>query len=543
MHLISPLASGIAGASNGSAEIYVRGTTQRATRYLDFEATQAVTPTAALPLDSNGSAVVYVNQMVDVVVSSESGIEIRRFVAGYGAPGIEVISQSITGTDYSSGQSSASKPTTLQVALDALKTSFGALDFNVLFNGSSRTLQSALATVGGFAFNVKDPVYGAVGNGVADDTSAIRAAVTACNAAGGGIVFFPPGTYSHTGLSLTSKVSLMGAGPAASILSLKHASNSAVSWSAVTASDRPAIEGLRFTLGQNNSGHTLDIATAGLNLKVDNCVFDAGSFDASGIFIYEHVGATCGLWITRCKFLNSANTQRCVYATNCQAYVALCEFTAVTSSVGLIQLTFSMGACIGNTFDTSAATSGSVTPIIAFAASSGATAAIGNRVTASGGATVIVSVTNAVELGNSLPDTVTLNQAISVDTATKNLGVALGVERTIRRATITGTTAVYTCPDDCGELILDMQSSVDLALTLPTPCVGRHGRVIFINNTGGAKNVHPLPAGGITARGGGSGIVSVGAGNCYVVIWEYFRSASAVRLLIEQANSGSQFSL
>ena len=37
--------------------------------------------------------------------------------------------------------------------------------------------------------------YGATGLGVADDTTAIQAAVSACAAAGGGTVFFPHGTY------------------------------------------------------------------------------------------------------------------------------------------------------------------------------------------------------------------------------------------------------------------------------------------------------------------------------------------------------------
>lgn len=44
-------------------------------------------------------------------------------------------------------------------------------------------------------FNVKDPAYGAVGDGVADDYAAILAALTAANNAGGGIVWFPLGVY------------------------------------------------------------------------------------------------------------------------------------------------------------------------------------------------------------------------------------------------------------------------------------------------------------------------------------------------------------
>jgi hypothetical protein len=46
-------------------------------------------------------------------------------------------------------------------------------------------------------YNVKD--YGAIGNGVADDTVAIQATINAVFAAGGGIVYFPFGTYIIAG--------------------------------------------------------------------------------------------------------------------------------------------------------------------------------------------------------------------------------------------------------------------------------------------------------------------------------------------------------
>lgn len=44
-------------------------------------------------------------------------------------------------------------------------------------------------------FNVMDPEYGAKGDGVTDDTAALRLMVTAVNAAGAGTVVFPPGDY------------------------------------------------------------------------------------------------------------------------------------------------------------------------------------------------------------------------------------------------------------------------------------------------------------------------------------------------------------
>lgn len=63
-------------------------------------------------------------------------------------------------------------------------------------------------------FNVKDTTYGAIGNGIANDSTAIQSAIDACTAAGGGTAYAPPGTYLiNTALALKSNVKLLGAGP------------------------------------------------------------------------------------------------------------------------------------------------------------------------------------------------------------------------------------------------------------------------------------------------------------------------------------------
>lgn len=78
---------------------------------------------------------------------------------------------------------------------------------------------------GGAVYNVKAAGYGAAGDGTTDDTTAIQNAINAANVAGGGIVFFPPGTYISTLLTLHSKVHLIGAGITATVLKLKNTTN------------------------------------------------------------------------------------------------------------------------------------------------------------------------------------------------------------------------------------------------------------------------------------------------------------------------------
>lgn len=83
--------------------------------------------------------------------------------------------------------------------------------------GTGAVSRTALSKMSDW-ISVKD--FGAVGDGVTNDTAAIQAAIDAVNAAGGGVLFFPAGNYLCIGLVLKSGVYLYGAAP------YKYSSNS-----------------------------------------------------------------------------------------------------------------------------------------------------------------------------------------------------------------------------------------------------------------------------------------------------------------------------
>src|SRR5258705_532852 len=80
---------------------------------------------------------------------------------------------------------------------------------------AAKATDSALVHKGELVFNVKD--YGALGDGVADDTAEITAAIAASTF--GGIVYFPPGTYMVSStIELLSGRTYQGAGRESSII-------------------------------------------------------------------------------------------------------------------------------------------------------------------------------------------------------------------------------------------------------------------------------------------------------------------------------------
>lgn len=225
MHRIEALISGIRGAESGTVSLYQRGTSTPVTCYTDFEGTSTFSG-ASVSLDAYGGAVVFVNELVRVVARSAAGATVREWVAGDAATAVELRSLSATGAAYSGGALAPGNPTTVKAWADSWVASAGAPDFEVLLNGAAVDLETAFSGVAGLRyFVVTDDTYGAVGDGLTNDLGPVQAAINAANAAAGGIVFFPPGTYLINGtLTTYSTVELRGYSADLSIIRVQSGS-------------------------------------------------------------------------------------------------------------------------------------------------------------------------------------------------------------------------------------------------------------------------------------------------------------------------------
>jgi hypothetical protein len=145
-------------------------------------------------------------------------------------------------------------------------------------------------------FNVLE--YGAVGDGVADDTAAIQFAIDAA-AAAGGVVSFPAGTYkvaiqkNENALTLRANVTLRGAGPQASIIRL---ANGQGEYTGILTNNRGDAGGTRvedLCIDQNNTNNQIGSTKALLSGKPRFCLYVTS--------------ASAGITVRRVRFTDQDN--------------------------------------------------------------------------------------------------------------------------------------------------------------------------------------------------------------------------------------------
>lgn len=159
-------------------------------------------------------------------------------------------------------------------------------------------------TLHGFHFNVK--AFGAVGDGSADDTTAVQAAVNAVSS-GGGTVHFPPGTYmigSAIAVGQNGTV-LRGAGKSASIIRRKNTSNAYMV--TLTGKTDCLIEHLKFDANDGNQSSNYEnirLDAASHNLTVQHCAFT----DTKGFNVFTVGGPSSR--VNNLRILDNDVTQR-----------------------------------------------------------------------------------------------------------------------------------------------------------------------------------------------------------------------------------------
>jgi hypothetical protein len=318
MHLLTPLAAGLVGCENGTFSIVRRGTSTPASYYTDFEGLTAPIVGTNIPLDSRGGGVFYVNELCKVTCKSALGVTIREFIAGDEATCLDVRSDSFTGTHYQTGAVAAGNPISLKALLDKWDNSAGADDWQVLVNGVATNLSTAFAALQGQRRFVVTS-YGAVGDGVTNDTSAINAAISAANAAGGGVVSFPPGNYLCSTVTAFSTVSLEGAGPTLTTITLLTGGTIFINGAMAAV-----VRGFKFTFsGATSSGYYILASTivSGQGYLVEDCTFaKKGTGGGGGAIAFVSATAHSAV-ISRCDVEISGDGQGINNGSGCDMRV------------------------------------------------------------------------------------------------------------------------------------------------------------------------------------------------------------------------------
>lgn len=354
--LVQFLAAGANGAASGTATFYLRGSVSSAASvlYNDFE--EISQPgTNVIPLDANGSAEVYCDAYVDVEIRNSAGTTLRTVTLGHSAPVVEVESTSFTGTDYDGAPANTiGEPITLKAVLDKWILSAGAPDWQVIVDGNPVNLSTAVSSFSGMFINVKDPQFGAIGDGVTNDTVAITNAIAAADDAGGGVIVFPPGTYLTGSISTSvDNIALLGFGQA----TIRFNSSGNLTFTDDTIDALKHIKGFRFETS-GTPDRFLNFGAGGQNVVIEDCVFDTdGTTDE--VILFD--GASGTYYINRCRFLVSTTQSNAALnhagGANKNIYVSDCFFLMPASYAG----TCIRGSCFNVTecvFDGTATSTG-----------------------------------------------------------------------------------------------------------------------------------------------------------------------------------------
>ncbi len=264
-------ADGTVNAS-GRCWFYRPGTQTVATIYPD--AAQSAPLSNPVTLSAGGKATVYFAGQVDVFIEDSAHLPISTLTLSERADRVEVRNAGYTGL-LPSGSQGAGGATDLDTVLSSIFASVGGLDgqYKEFTGATSRSIADKFRELW---VSVKD--YGARGDGIRDDTTSIQTTINEVSRLGGGIVYFPPGTYLISAaltLSSANGVSFAGAGPSVSLL---KNTNTATNVITLTSCNGFSIEDLGITHSSASTAAGIQLASCGSStapVSIDNVSIQA----------------------------------------------------------------------------------------------------------------------------------------------------------------------------------------------------------------------------------------------------------------------------
>ena len=515
------LAAGIANTdgtpvASGRCRFYQPGTLTPVTVYADTAAATAITP--PLILTAGGTGTAYTQQPTRLIVKDPTDTN-TLFDGNVNTTRAE--SDYVTSTSFNGGAE-----TRLQTILDAASTSFGGSAGLWKFKAfSSAVEQNLVDVINGISISVKS--CGAVGNGVADDTTAIQAAITEVVALGGGVVYFPPGTYL-TSLAITvgtTGVDLLGAGYQASIIKATGGAQDAVTFTSVGSSTTPLnrISRLGFSHSSTTTGSAIKFSNT---ISIDSVSVTTGMFrfgiSANGGSVVAITGSTifCNTGDASAISVNGTGSGPSLAMTGCTVGGGGAGQAAVQISNG------TQNVIVGNVVRLGSANSDGIK------VTAGTAYIVGNAIASSSGGGSALNITGgtAVTAGNRF-DGVTHSVTIG---ASGNALLAPGQTMTLdvldSRA---GAPIAYSFGVNSSVTPLPMQTdtvriiaTAAITVTIDAAASGIHGQpltIMCLNNSGGAVTWT------FNAQYKTSGAVAPATGNGISVTFRYDAISTAYR--------------
>ena len=295
--------------AGGLMYTYKAGTTDPATTYSDDAGTTNTNP---IVLDSDGQCDLFLDDAVSYRIILKNSAGVTQFdkdrIASLGSTQVQSFN-SIAALRLRSGTTIANAAKTLGYysAGDGGGNSFywdgtstatdngGTVIKPTAVSGAGRWLATDASYI-----NVKQ--FGAVGDGVADDTTAISSAIDEFNT-----VYFPNGTYLFSGITINKhNVTLYGTGESRSVLLMTNAAAAAVTIASTATTSGTNIRNLRIEGNASNlGGISLGSTTAAATRIRIQDVFITGFQNAAngyGIRLNSNQNTDIeNLWIQECR--------------------------------------------------------------------------------------------------------------------------------------------------------------------------------------------------------------------------------------------------